>query len=48
MNINTLAKIASIGGMALGMLGSALSGWSQNKIMMETIKKEVAKAVTKQ
>lgn len=40
-----VVKIASLGAMVLGAIGSALSGWANKKEMDKTIKEEVAKAL---
>ena len=44
MRIN-IVKLISIAGTVLSLIGSVASGWSRDKTMEETVKKEVEKAL---
>ena len=41
-------KVVSIGATVLGLVGTLATNWTQKKTMDETIKKEVAKALSKE
>lgn len=41
-------KVVSVAGMVLGAVGTLASNWTQKKTIDETIKKEVAKALSKE
>lgn len=43
-----LVKVASVAGMALGMVGTIVSGWAGEKATQAKIVEEVAKAVKNQ
>ena len=44
MKINVV-KVISAAGTVLGLIGTSASGWSRDKAMEETVKKEVEKAI---
>lgn len=44
MKINVV-KVISVAGTILGLIGTLASGWSRDKAMEETVKKEVEKAL---
>ena len=44
MQIN-IVKLISVAGTVLSLIGTVASGWSRDKTMEETVKKEVEKAL---
>ena len=44
MQIN-IVKLISVAGTVLSLIGAVASGWSRDKTMEETVKKEVEKAL---